>query len=173
MMTDPDQLCQKQGAVSKVRQFKSRRFENRSLQKAFSLTAMASTYTVTVNRNSAGFGLTPFKYALVDCERKKKSMNFKELLVNCAHAPEGGLPVQAVDSTGAAAAAGIQAWDVITHINGQDVRKMPGKEIIALIKTSGGSGSVQITFLRSATPAAAPVVKPVGSFRLADLFRNK
>jgi membrane-associated protease RseP (regulator of RpoE activity) len=96
-------------------------------------------------------GLTPFKYSLVDCHAKKDGFNFNEMINKTSSAKHygGGLPVQFVVPNTAAMRAGVQPWDVILAINGQDIRQWTGDKCIAFLRALPADRNIDLRIIRS------------------------
>ena len=122
-------------------------------------TAASQNLQVTIRRSGfATLGFTPFKWSVNEAmERRVGGFDFKELLDKVDFAKEqGGLPVQAVEANGAAAQAGLQAWDVILGVNNSDIRTLSGEQAITFIKQLPQGQDVVLLVLRSNTPPPAP-----------------
>lgn len=86
---------------------------------------------------STGFGFTTLKYSFADKGHIPRAQNFlfKQMRQRCPFsAGVGGLPVQLVLADGPAARAGLEAWDLITHVNGMHIGHLKGVEVIKLVK---------------------------------------
>ncbi len=71
---------------------------------------------------------------------------------------QGGFIVEAVDSQGGAAQAGIQVGDIITHVNGQSLADKVLSDVRTLIRGKKGT-SVELTIMRDGQPRAVVVTR--------------
>lgn len=83
-----------------------------------------TTLRVAIRADARGtLGFTPYAQSIAQGRPAWRA--------NFTFAPEGGLPVSAVEASGNAAKAGLRVWDVITHVNGTDVSKLAANQVRA------------------------------------------
>eukprot|EP00294_Goniomonas_avonlea_P014011 CAMPEP_0114547286 /NCGR_PEP_ID=MMETSP0114-20121206/4384_1 /TAXON_ID=31324 /ORGANISM="Goniomonas sp, Strain m" /LENGTH=370 /DNA_ID=CAMNT_0001731833 /DNA_START=31 /DNA_END=1143 /DNA_ORIENTATION=- len=144
----------------------------------------SSSYTVSLaikcSEGSTSFGFIPLKYSFADKSLAPKSQKYLFTMMKnrCPFATGiGGLPVQMVDSDGPAARAGLQAWDVITSVNGINVCQLRAAEVSNHIRAQPG-GELTLSVLRSTDPinstetAPSPIQRAISNLHRWSSFRG-
>lgn len=117
----------------------------------------AASYTVNIKlqMTQSGLGFTPLKYSFADKKTASRAQKFlfRNLKERCPFAAAvGGLPVQIIEPDGLADKAGLEAWDVITFVDGVNVCHTSAADVIARIKMCPLGSELNLTVLRSVDP---------------------